>query len=159
MFSQETKKEINNNRDTKLMKSGRGVGEWFRYVNYERFFFALHRVSGIYLVLYLFGRVFSDALLGWEATESFDATPIGKLLGALFFIFIAFHGLNGLRIALIEFGIIKGWPIRDPIKPLPALRVSALHKLYIIFMIVVGIVALIYMPYLTFFGQHFQVGP
>jgi len=26
-------------------------------------------------------------------------------------------------------------------------------------MIVVGIVALIYMPYLTFLGQHFQVGP
>jgi succinate dehydrogenase / fumarate reductase cytochrome b subunit len=103
--------------------------------------------------------VFSDALLGWEATESFDATPMGKTLGTLFFVFIVFHGLNGLRIALVEFGIIKGWPVRDPIKPMPALRVSTLHKLYIVFMIVVGIVALIYMPDLTFFGQHFQVGP
>jgi succinate dehydrogenase subunit C (EC 1.3.5.1) len=159
MFSQVTKKEINKEKEGRTMKSGKGIGEWFRYVNYERLFFTLHRLSGIYLVFYLFGRVFSDALLGWEVTESFDATPLGKLLGALFFIFIAFHGINGLRIALIEFGIIKGWPIRDPIKPLPALRVSILHKLYIIFMIIVGIVALIYMPYLTFFGESFHVGP
>ncbi|ABP51903.1 MULTISPECIES: succinate dehydrogenase [Pyrobaculum] len=142
------------------MKSGKGIGEWFRYVNYERAFFTVQRLSGIYLVLYLFGRVFSDALLGWSYTESFDSTLLGRLLGALFFVFIAFHGLNGLRIALIEFGIIKGWPIRDPIKPLPALRTSTLHKLYIAFMIIVGIVAAIYMPYLTFFGQSFHItGP
>lgn len=145
--------------NNKSIRSGSGVGEWFRYVNLERFFFTIQRVSGIYLVLYLFGRVFSDTLLGWEATENFDSTMLGKLFGALFFIFIVFHGLNGLRIILIEFGIIKGWPIRDPIKPMPALRASSLHRLYIIFMIIIGVVSIIYMPYLTFFGQHFQVKP
>ncbi|ABL87847.1 succinate dehydrogenase subunit C [Pyrobaculum islandicum DSM 4184] len=159
MFRHMAKEGINKNTEVGTMRSGMGLGEWFRYVNYERLFFTIQRVSGIYLVLYLFGRVFSDAFLGWEVTESFDATPLGKLLGALFFIFIVFHGLNGLRIALVEFGVIKGWPIRDPIKPLPALRTSKLHKLYIAFMILVGLAAVVYMPYLTFFGQHFYVGP
>ncbi|MEL9991874.1 MAG: succinate dehydrogenase [Thermoproteus sp.] len=139
------------------MKAGRGAGEWFRLINYERLYFIIQRISGLYMFFYLiFYRVIFDAFVSPAFVSAFDATIPGKVLAALFLVFLAFHGLNGFRIMLIEFGIIKGWPLRHPIRNVPGLRRSRGHLIYNVLMIIVAIVALIYLPYLVAFGQVFR---
>lgn len=147
---------IKSNKERRTMKAGKGVGEWFRLINYERVYFAIQRTSGLYMFFYLiFYRVIFSAFVDPRVVLEFDLTPIGKALAILFLVLLAFHGLNGLRIILIEFGIIKGWPLRDPIKPVPALRRSNLHLAYNLLMIVVAIVAIVYISYLVLFGGVF----
>ncbi|WP_237698262.1 succinate dehydrogenase [Thermoproteus uzoniensis] len=139
------------------MKAGKGAGEWFRLLNYERLYFTIQRVSGLYMFFYLvFYRVLFDAFVSPASVSSFDMTVPGKVLAALFLVFLAFHGMNGLRIMLIEFGIIKGWPLRSPIRNVPGLRRSKSHLIYNILMIVVAVAALIYLPYLVAFGAVFR---
>ncbi|MBP1448669.1 MAG: succinate dehydrogenase [Thermoproteus sp.] len=136
--------------------AGRGVGEWFRALNYERILFAIHRITGIYLVLYIFPRPYLVLLYAsWTKMLEFDLTPVGKILTALFIFSLIFHGLNGLRIMLIELGVIRGWPVRHPIASLPALRASRSHKLYLAFMIIAGVLMFAYSVYLIILGLEY----
>jgi succinate dehydrogenase / fumarate reductase cytochrome b subunit len=137
------------------MRAGRGIGEWFRSLNYERLFFAIHRLTAIYLVLYVFPRPYLVLIHGsWEEALKLDMTPLGKLLAALFVFSILFHGINGLRIILIELGIIKGWPRRDPIRPVPALRASTLHLLLVALTVVGTIIGTALGLYLILYGSE-----
>ncbi|MGC9051233.1 succinate dehydrogenase, partial [Pyrobaculum sp.] len=90
----------------------------------------------------------------WEEALKLDMTPLGKLLAALFVFSILFHGINGLRIVLIELGIIKGWPRRDPIRSVPALRTSTLHLLLVALTIVGTIVGTALGIYLIIYGSE-----
>jgi len=138
------------------MRAGRGVGEWFRSINLERVLFMLHRLTALYLVAFVFSRPFLVIAHGsWEKALEFDMTPLGKLLTILFIVAIVFHGLNGIRIILVELGLVRGWPVRDPVKPMPALRVSKLHWLLIALIIVGTIIGAVAGTYLTIYG----VGP
>ncbi|MCG2864045.1 MAG: succinate dehydrogenase [Vulcanisaeta sp.] len=135
------------------LKSGRGFGEWFRTLNRERVLAMLHKITGIYMVLWLFPRPWIVIASGhWSTLLVFDSTPIGKALAILFVVFFLFHGLNGLRIVLIELGIISGRPIRHPINPVPALRESRTHKWAILLIITIAIIGGIYAAYITIFG-------
>jgi len=137
------------------MRAGRGIGEWFRGLNWERIYFALHRLTGIYLVLYIFPRPYLVLLHGsWEEALKFDMTPIGKALAVLFIFSIAFHGINGLRIMLIELGVIKGRPIREPIRFIPALRTSKLNWLLMALTIVGTAVGTLLGTYLVLYGSE-----
>jgi len=139
------------------MRAGKGAGEWFRLINYERLYFAIQRISGLYMFFYLiFYRVLFDAFVSPSLVSSFDMTVPGKVLAALFLVFLAFHGLNGFRIMLIEFGIIKGWPLRHPIRNVPGLRRSRIHLIYNVLMIIIAVAALVYLPYLVTYGAVFR---
>jgi succinate dehydrogenase / fumarate reductase cytochrome b subunit len=142
------------------LESGRGFGEWFRALNIERVLAAIHKITGIYMVLWLFPRPWIVIITGhWSSLLAFDMTPIGKFLAALFVLSFLFHGLNGLRILLIEYGIISGWPVRHPIKPLPALRVSRFHRVALLLIIVITIIGGAYAIYLTVYGlTHLVMG-
>lgn len=145
----------------RAMRSGSGVGEWFRGINIERIFFAIHRLTGLYLVLYIFPRPYLVLLHGsWEAALQYDMTPLGRILAILFIFSIAFHGINGLRILLIELGVISGRPIRDPIKPVPALQTSKLNIALIYITIVAAIIATLAGAYLVTYGKEIlELGP
>ncbi|WP_069808256.1 hypothetical protein [Vulcanisaeta thermophila] len=144
---------MSSQQEYKVVRSGRGGWEIFRPLNFDRVMTAIQRVSGIYMVLWLYPRPwFVIAWHSWSALLAFDETPLGKVLAALFIVFFIIHGLNGLRIMAIEYGIISGRPIRHPINPKPALRQSRLNRAYIIFMIVVGIVGSIYAIYILLYG-------
>ena len=135
------------------LESGRGFGEWFRSLNIERVLAAIHKITGIYMVLWLFPRPWIVIASGhWSSLLAFDTTPLGEFLAALFVASFLFHGLNGLRILLIEYGIISGWPVRHPIKPLPALRASRFHKVALLLIMAITIVGGIYAIYLIIFG-------
>ncbi|MEM1888305.1 MAG: succinate dehydrogenase [Pyrobaculum sp.] len=137
------------------MRAGRGVGEWLRGINIERVYFILHRVTGIYLVFYIFPRPFIVLMYGsWEEALKLDMTLLGKVLASIFIFSIIFHGINGLRIVLIELGVIKGRPVRDPIKPIPALRTSKLNILLIVLTIVGTVVGTALGTYLILYGEE-----
>jgi len=139
------------------VRAGRGAGEWFRLINYERLYFTIQRISGLYMFFYLiFYRVLFDAFVSPSLVSSFDMTVPGKVLAALFLVFLAFHGLNGFRIMLIEFGIIRGWPLRSPIRNVPGLRRSRIHLIYNVLMIIIAVAALVYLPYLVTYGAVFR---
>ena len=110
--------------------------------NPERVAFVLHRITGIGLILVLFLHIFvtgTPARAGWEEwiaeierARGFSPTTI------YFFIFAGmaiFHGLNGIRLLLVEF---LGWGVGRPEKPKPP-YISATMKapqrtlLYIVF--------------------------
>lgn len=137
------------------MRSGRGVGEWFRWLNIERLYFLIHRLTAIYLVLYIFPRPYLVLLHGsWEEALKLDMTPLGKVLAALFIFAILFHGINGLRIVLIELGVVRGWPLRDPVKPKPALRVSKTNMALMALTILVTVVGTALGIYLVIYGAE-----
>jgi succinate dehydrogenase / fumarate reductase cytochrome b subunit len=143
------------------MRAGRGILEWFRGLNIERIYFAIHRITGIYLVLYIFPRPYLVLLSGnWGEALKLDMTPVGKILAIIFIFSILFHGINGLRIVLIELGLISGRPLRHPIKPIPALRTSKFHLMLIAATVILTIVGIIAGSYLVLYGkEHLLVGP
>jgi succinate dehydrogenase / fumarate reductase cytochrome b subunit len=83
---------------------GRKAGSWA---------FALNRLTGIGLSLYLFIHliVLTTLLQGEQAWNDFVAiakTPPFLVLDVLLIIGLVFHGLNGLRVALVGSGIAAG---------------------------------------------------
>jgi len=80
---------------------GRKEGSWA---------FALNRLTGIGLALYLFMHlgVLTTLLKGEEAWNSFIAiakTPPFLALDVILLLGLVFHGLNGIRVALVGMGI------------------------------------------------------
>ncbi|MCE4601654.1 MAG: succinate dehydrogenase [Desulfurococcales archaeon] len=110
--------------------------------NPERLAFVLHRITGILLVLILFVHITfttTPATRGWEfwveeIKRAQGITPVTLY----FFIFAGiaiFHGLNGIRLLLVEF---LGCCVGKPEKPKPpyisaTLRASQRTLLYIVF--------------------------
>jgi succinate dehydrogenase / fumarate reductase cytochrome b subunit len=87
----------------------------------ERYLYALHRVTGLGLLAYFLLHIVVTAsrALGLEAWQRAMATVTGPMftLGEyLVFVAFAFHGVNGIRLVLIELGIGVGQPI-EPIYP------------------------------------------
>jgi succinate dehydrogenase / fumarate reductase cytochrome b subunit len=75
--------------------------------------FALNRVTGLALVLYLYLHlgVLSVLLLGASAWDDLVAVATSSVFLALDVVLmfgLLFHGLNGIRVALIGSGVIAG---------------------------------------------------
>lgn len=73
--------------------------------------FALHRITGILLVIYLYLHlcVLSMLLIGDSAWSSFLSlvTSSGFLgMDVLLILALLFHGLNGIRVALVGSGLV-----------------------------------------------------
>ncbi len=101
-----------------------GAGGWFWAGNYkaERYYFILHRVTGLGLLLFGFFHLIETTFFRiqgesvWETTMRLLQKPwfeAGLVLVSLAFVF---HALNGLRLILLEFGIGLGRPKR-PVYP------------------------------------------
>jgi len=98
-----------------------GGGKW----GPERYLYTLHRLTGLGLLFYFLLHIFvtSARAFGSEAW----ATSMGRVSGPLFvageflvFCAFAFHGVNGVRLVLIELG----WGIGKPIEPIYPYRTS-----------------------------------
>jgi succinate dehydrogenase / fumarate reductase cytochrome b subunit len=78
----------------------RGVGSWA---------FALNRLTGLGLVLYLFLHLVILSLLlrgeaGWDAFIRLARSPLFLTLDAVLIFGIIYHGLNGIRVGMIGLG-------------------------------------------------------
>ena len=100
-----------------------GIGGWVYGGRYglERYLFILHRLAGLGILLYFIIHIFitGQKINGPEAWQGAMNSVTGTLFHIgeyLVYAAIAFHGLNGIRLILSEFGLVLGKPKR-PIYP------------------------------------------
>lgn len=130
-----------------------GTKGWFENMRYnmERYLYLLHRITGIGLVIYLIMHIFvtgsrmygSEAYLSAHEVVSNPAFDIG-----LFIVMagLIFHGVNGLRLILNEFGLLLGKPER-PIYPYRKVLKTEMPRTLLISMIILGIILLLIVAY------------
>jgi succinate dehydrogenase / fumarate reductase, cytochrome b subunit len=92
-------------------------GRW----GFERYLYALHRVTGLGLLAYFVMHIFVTAfrVLGpesWAGTMEAVSGPLFTIGEYLVFAAFAFHAANGIRLALVELGFAVGKPI-EPVYP------------------------------------------
>jgi succinate dehydrogenase / fumarate reductase cytochrome b subunit len=93
-----------------------GGGRW----GIERYAYALHRLSGLAILLYLLMHIFVTALRVqgvylWLDGRIFDK-PAFRVGEFLVFAAFVYHACNGVRLVLVELGIGVGKPC-DPVYP------------------------------------------
>ena len=117
-----------------------GGGRW----GYERYLYALHRVTGLGLLTYFMLHIFvtSARVFGpesWTRAMSAVSGPFFKVGEYLVFAAFAFHAVNGIRLGMIELGFAVGRPI-EPIYPY-ATSVGRQRPLAIAVMLIAGVLA------------------
>ena len=100
-----------------------GIIGWFAGGRWgpERYLYALHRVTGLAMLLYLLLHIFVTAtrIFGREVWEKWMVildSPLFSFGELLVFAAFAFHSANGIRLILIELGFAVGKP-EEPIYP------------------------------------------
>ncbi len=101
-----------------------GGGRW----GLERYLFLLHRITGLGLLTYFLAHIFVTSARAW-GKETWVNTMAGVnkpifLLGEyLVFLAFAIHGINGIRLILLELG----WGLGKPNEPVYPYQTSV-HK-------------------------------
>ncbi len=113
----------------------------------ERWAFILHRLTGIFLAVYLLAHIFVTSRVAqgqdaWEAImSSIESNPLGVVGEWILWGVIVFHGLNGIRLILAEaLGIGVGDPRRLKVPPEPESVYGKQRALLWIF-VVLGFIA------------------
>jgi succinate dehydrogenase / fumarate reductase cytochrome b subunit len=90
----------------------RSLSAWFdvRKKRLGSWVFALNRLTGLGLVLYLFLHLGILSLLlrgeaAWDQFVAFARNPMILVLDVVLIFGLLFHGLNGIRVALVGMGI------------------------------------------------------
>ena len=117
-----------------------GGGRW----GFERYLYALHRVTGLGLLLYFLLHIFvtSARAFGPEAwREMMERVegPAFKMGEYLVFAAFVFHAVNGIRLGIIELGFGVGRPI-EPVYPY-ATSVGRQRPLALAVMLLAGVLA------------------
>lgn len=110
-----------------------GQGQWS---------WALHRITGVTVILFLFAHIADTALVGfgpdlYNRVIAVYHNPIIRLMEMGLAAAVLFHALNGLRIIVIDF-----WP-----------RAADWHRQ--LFGIVVGLYIVLIVPAMYFMGRAF----
>ena len=88
-----------------------------RPLNLEKLAFGIQRLSGVGILLYLMMHVFvTGTVTGgrevWEDMMRLLADPIADVGKLMLFIGATFHGVNGIRVLLLELTPLAGRPVR-----------------------------------------------
>lgn len=81
----------------------------------ERYAYSLHRLCGLGILAYFIMHIFVTSArvqgqAAWESTMSSLEGLFFKIGEFLVFVAFAYHGLNGIRLIFIEFGVFLGKP-------------------------------------------------
>jgi succinate dehydrogenase / fumarate reductase cytochrome b subunit len=125
--------------------SGRwGIMGWLGARGYriERYLYTLHRITGVGLVVWLFLHVYSMSYLAggrgpFEYIIELYDQPMAHLGEFLMIGALIFHGLNGLRLGLLEFGFLLGRPKR-PVYPFREVVIQQAPRVILITLMVIG---------------------
>jgi succinate dehydrogenase / fumarate reductase cytochrome b subunit len=112
----------------------------------ERYLYFLHRVTGLGLLFYFLIHILvvSSRSFGQEQWEGAMARVTGGLFTVgefLVFVAFAFHALNGIRLVLIELGVLTG-KAEDPVFPYRS-SVNVQRPFMIVMMILAAILILV----------------
>ncbi len=118
-----------------------GGGRW----GFERYLYALHRLTGLGLLAYFLLHIFvtSARVFGPESWARSMARVTGPLFTwgeYLVFAAFAFHAVNGIRLALVELGFAVGRPI-EPVYPY-ATSVGRQRPLALAMLVIAGVIAI-----------------
>ncbi len=94
-----------------------GGGRW----GIERYLYTLHRITGLGILLYFILHIFVTCARvygaeAWEKWMGIFGSPVFKIGEFLVFAAFAYHGINGIRLILIELGFAVG-KAEEPIYP------------------------------------------
>jgi succinate dehydrogenase / fumarate reductase, cytochrome b subunit len=99
------------------LKNNLGLLGWLGGGRYgaERYAYALHRLSGLGILAYFLMHIFvtGSRLQGperWDSTMAFFSSPLFKIGEFMVFLAFAYHGINGIRLILVELGYLIGKP-------------------------------------------------
>ncbi len=114
-------------------KNKRGMFGWLNPIghNKERWAYSLQRITGVAVLLYVLGHLGDTSFFvggpvgggpsesSWAFISSIVENSFGHLILVLVVLVITFHGINGIRLILAEFGLIfrKPGPIEYPYQP------------------------------------------
>lgn len=127
-----------------------GIIEWFRIKgwNLEKTLFALQRLTGWGLTLFLIAHIIVDHQIVygesvWNSFLAIESTPFMRVILLLIAIALLFHGLNGIRIILTEFGILLTKP-KEPEYPYQPWFKAKKHRDLVITIIIMVILLTAY---------------
>ncbi|HTO99171.1 MAG TPA: hypothetical protein VMK66_19125 [Myxococcales bacterium] len=114
-----------------------GGGRW----GPERYAYALHRISGLGILLYFTMHIVVTSLRAtgiylWTEGQLFD-NVVFKVGEFLVFAAFAYHACNGIRLILVELGLAVGRPF-EPVYPYRT-SLAVQRPLLIVMMIVAGL--------------------
>jgi succinate dehydrogenase / fumarate reductase cytochrome b subunit len=114
-----------------------GGGRW----GMERYAYALHRITGLSILLYFFMHIVVTSLRAkgiYLWTEGgFFHQPAFRVGEFLVFLAFAYHAFNGLRLVLVEMGFAVGKPI-EPVYPYKT-SLNVQRPLLIVMMLLAGL--------------------
>ena len=98
-------------------KNNLGIAGWLYGGRYsaDRYIYALHRITGLGMLLYFLMHIFvTGSRTGgpgqWEAAMDYFHHPMFFVGEFLVFLAFIFHAVNGIRLILVELGLLVGRP-------------------------------------------------
>ena len=99
--------------------------------NAERWAYAFQRITGVAVLLYVLGHLGDTSFFvggptgtgpsasSWSFISGLVENSFGHLILVLVVLVVTFHGINGIRLVLSEFGVLLGRPaaIEYPYRP------------------------------------------
>ena len=130
-----------------------GTLGWYgnaRY-NIERYMYLLHRLTGIGLVAFLLLHIYVTSFRMWGEQTYLSIhevihNPYFDVGMAIVLAAILFHGVNGLRLIMNEYGFLLGKPKR-PVYPYRKVAKTAKPRGLLITMMIIGILLFLMVVY------------
>jgi succinate dehydrogenase / fumarate reductase, cytochrome b subunit len=133
--------------ERKGLPNNLGITGWVYAGSYrlERYLYTLHRVTGLGVLVYLLMHIgvtwFKNDPVMWTFIMGFLEHPFFKVGEYMVYFGVVFHGLNGIRLIIGEFGYMLGSP-RLPVYPYP-LALLRQRPLLAVLMVITGIIVIL----------------
>jgi succinate dehydrogenase cytochrome b subunit len=138
-------------------RNKRGVAGWLDplHTNFERWAYVFQRVTGLAVLAYVVGHIGDTSFFvggpfgegpskaSWALDLSVTENVIGHVVLAMVVLVVVYHGINGARLILAEYGVIFQKPAR-PDYPYKARSLRTMQKHLIWVAIVGAILAALY---------------
>lgn len=135
-------------KKSKFVYNSAGIIGWYGSSKYnvERFLYLLHRITGVGLVIFVFMHILLTSsrisYITWLSAESIIKNPVFDV-GLMFVIIgLVFHGLNGIRLIINEYGFLLGKP-KKPIYPYRKVLKTKAPMSLVFIMAIIGIILLL----------------
>lgn len=131
-------------------KNKRGLAGWLNpaHLNIERWAYVFQRVTGVAVLAYVVGHIGDTSFFvggpfgggpsasSWALDLSITENLVGHLVLVIVVLVVVYHGINGMRLILAEYGLIFEKPAR-PEYPYKAKSLRTIQK-HLIWVAIVG---------------------